>query len=81
MPLVRHRRPGAFAPAPAELRAWLEYMNVADPVLAEPMVPADGAVTAADRPGLGLTWDAAAVARYALRQARAARAGRSADGR
>jgi mandelate racemase len=43
---------------------WLEYMNVADPVLAEPLRPAEGRVAPADRPGIGLTWDEAAVKRY-----------------
>ena len=31
---------------------WLEYMNLADAVLREPLVPAGGAVAAADRPGI-----------------------------
>jgi mandelate racemase len=45
---------------------WLEYMNVADPILREPLVPAGGTVTPADRPGIGLDWDDQAVRRYAL---------------
>lgn len=44
---------------------WLEYMDIASPVLAEPLRAVDGFVTAPDRPGLGLVWDEAAVARYA----------------
>lgn len=43
---------------------WLEYMNVADPVLAEPLTLVDGMITAPSRPGTGLTWDEAAVRRY-----------------
>jgi mandelate racemase len=45
---------------------WLEYMNVADPILREPLLPADGSLTAAARPGIGLDWDEAAVRRYAV---------------
>jgi mandelate racemase len=44
----------------------LEYMNVADPILREPLLPADGSLTAAARPGIGLDWDEAAVRRYAV---------------
>jgi mandelate racemase len=44
--------------------AWLEYMNVADPVLAEPLRPVQGRVEAAERPGIGIGWDEAAVRRY-----------------
>ena len=43
---------------------WLEYMNVADPVLAEPLAVVDGAVTASNRPGVGIVWNEAAVRRY-----------------
>jgi mandelate racemase len=46
--------------------AWLEYVDLADPVLAEPLRPVDGRVAAADRPGNGLAWDPAAVRRYRL---------------
>jgi mandelate racemase len=45
---------------------WLEYMNVADPVLAEPLRPSAGCVTAPDRPGIGLTWDEGAARKYAV---------------
>jgi mandelate racemase len=45
---------------------WIEYLDVAAPVLAEPIRPVDGTLTAASRPGLGLAWDAAAVRRYLL---------------
>jgi mandelate racemase len=45
---------------------WIEYLDVAAPVLAEPLHPVDGALVAPSRPGLGLAWDAAAVRRYAL---------------
>jgi mandelate racemase len=45
---------------------WIEYLDVAAPVLAEPLRPVDGTLVAAPGPGLGLAWDAAAVRRYAL---------------
>ena len=45
---------------------WIEYLDVATPVLAEPIRPVDGMLTAPTRPGLGLAWDEAAVRRYAL---------------
>lgn len=43
---------------------WLEYLDVAGGILAEPLRVKDGRLAAPDRPGLGLTWDAAAVKRY-----------------
>jgi len=45
---------------------WIEYLDVATPVLAEPIRPVDGMLTAPTRPGFGLAWDEAAVRRYAL---------------
>ena len=43
---------------------WIEYLDVAAPVLAEPLRPVDGTLRAPSRPGLGLAWDEAAVRRY-----------------
>ena len=43
---------------------WIEYLDVAAPVLAEPLRPVDGTIMAPSRPGLGLAWDEAAVRRY-----------------
>jgi mandelate racemase len=45
---------------------WLEYLDVAAPVLAEPLAPVDGALQAPARPGVGLTWNEDAVRRYRL---------------
>jgi mandelate racemase len=45
---------------------WLEYVDWAAPILAEPLRVVDGAVQIPDRPGSGLEWDAKAVARYSL---------------
>lgn len=43
---------------------WVEYMNLADPVLAQPMRFVDGMAMPLDGPGNGIEWDAPAVARY-----------------
>ena len=45
-------------------RHWLEYVDWAAPVLAEPFQVINGTLTPPDRPGTGLQWDQAAVARY-----------------
>jgi mandelate racemase len=45
---------------------WIEYLDVAAPVLAEPLRPVDGALVAPSRPSLGLAWDEAAVRHYAI---------------
>lgn len=45
---------------------WLEFLDVASAVLQEPPQAVDGAVTASNRPGIGLAWDEAAVKRYRL---------------
>ncbi|MDO9564290.1 MAG: enolase C-terminal domain-like protein [Bradyrhizobium sp.] len=58
-----------FAEASAHMLAvtptahWLEVLDLARAVLAEPIEIIDGAVTARG-PGLGLSWDEAAVAKY-----------------
>ena len=46
---------------------WLEYVDWAQPVLAEPIVITDGFAQISDRPGNGLAWDAAAVERYRMK--------------
>ena len=59
-----------FAEASAHLLAvtptchWLEVMDVARALLRTPLRIVDGHVTAEDRPGIGLEWDAEAVARH-----------------
>jgi mandelate racemase len=45
---------------------WIEYLDVAAALLAEPLRPVDGTLQAPARPGLGLAWDEAAVRRYAV---------------
>jgi mandelate racemase len=43
---------------------WLEYVDWANTVLAEPLVLRDGAITAPTKPGTGLAWNDDAVAHY-----------------
>lgn len=45
-------------------RHWLEFVDWASPILAQPMVIRDGKASIADMPGSGIEWDEAAVARY-----------------
>jgi mandelate racemase len=44
---------------------WLEYLDKAGPILAEAPAVVAGCVTAKG-PGLGMSWDERAVARFAL---------------
>lgn len=43
---------------------WLEYVDWAEPLLAEPLTLAPGAATPPGRPGAGVEWDEAAVRKY-----------------
>ena len=45
---------------------WLEYMDWATPILAEPIQIRDGFAVIPERPGSGITWDEAAVKRFAV---------------
>ncbi len=45
---------------------WLEYMDWASPIVAEPIQVRDGYVLIPDRPGSGMTWNEEAVRRYAV---------------
>lgn len=45
---------------------WLEYIDWATPILAEPLRIVDGAAIASDRPGVGLSWNEGAIARYRI---------------
>ncbi len=42
---------------------WLEYVDWAEPILAEPLRIENGAATAADAPGTGIAWNEAMVER------------------
>lgn len=61
-----------FPEASAQLLAvtptchWLEYVDWADPVLAEPAAVENGHVLAPPGPGLGMRWNEKAVRRYAI---------------
>jgi mandelate racemase len=67
MPLSSHLFPeiSAHLLAVTPTRHYLEYMNWADPILAEPYKIKDGHLHMPDRPGVGLDWDKAAVKKYA----------------
>jgi mandelate racemase len=43
---------------------WLEWVDWANPVLAEPIVPERGLVRPSSGPGTGVSWDEAAVSKY-----------------
>jgi len=45
---------------------WLEWMDWATPILAEPLRFKDGYAIIPDRPGSGVTWNEEAVRRYAV---------------
>jgi len=45
---------------------WLEYVDWANPILAEPVELKDGHILIPSRPGVGIAWDEKALARYAL---------------
>jgi mandelate racemase len=68
LPLSSHLYPevSAHLLAATPTAHWLEYVDWASPVLAEPLAIVDGAATAPERPGNGIDWDEEAVARYAV---------------
>lgn len=43
---------------------WLEWVDWASPILAAPLTPVAGHVTASELPGSGVSWNEAAVAKY-----------------
>lgn len=47
-------------------RHWLEYVDWANPILAEPLRVADGHVLIPQTPGTGVAWNEDAVAKYAV---------------
>ena len=50
----------------SETADWLEWSDWADPILEHPCEVKDGVVNVADRPGNGIEWNEAAVAKYAI---------------
>ncbi len=65
-PLSSHLFPEVSAQllAVTPTRHWLEYMDWADPILAEPLRIAEGCAHSADGPGNGIRWDEDAVRRF-----------------
>lgn len=47
-----------------ETAHWLEWQDWADPILKEPFAVKNSCLEIPDRPGIGIEWDEAAVARY-----------------
>lgn len=45
---------------------WLEYMDIASPILQQPLRIENGYAQAPDTPGVGLAWDEAAVRHYSV---------------
>jgi len=45
---------------------YLEWLDLASPVLEDSIAPSGGVVTASDRPGTGLRWNEDAIRRFAL---------------
>ena len=52
--------------AASPTRHWLEYVDWASPILAEPLRVVDGKATPPDRSGTGVSWNTEAVARYKI---------------
>ena len=68
VPISSHLMPeaSAHALAAAPTCHWLEYVDWADVLLQQPLRIEDGCAIVPDRPGSGIVWDAAAVARHRL---------------
>jgi len=68
MPLSTHLFPevSVHLMAATPTRHWLEYVDWASPVLAQPMDIKNGQAIASDAPGTGIDWNEAAVDRYLL---------------
>jgi mandelate racemase len=66
MPMSSHLFPevSAHLLAATPTAHWLEYVDWADKIVAEPLRIVDGQAIVPDRPGNGLSWNAAAVERY-----------------
>lgn len=66
-PLSSHLYPevSAHLLRASESADWLEYRDWGNPIIAEPFEVADGHCIVPDRPGNGIEWDEAMVAKYA----------------
>jgi mandelate racemase len=68
LPMSSHLYPefSAHLMRVTESAHWLEWQDWANPILAEPFALAGGDLVIPNRPGAGIDWDEAAVARYRL---------------
>jgi mandelate racemase len=68
VPLSSHLLPEVSAAllAVSPTAHWLEYVDWAAPILAEPLRVINGMVTPADVPGSGVRWNEDAVGRYRM---------------
>lgn len=66
MPLSTHLFPevSVHLLAATPTRHWLEFVDWASPILAQPLQISGGKASVPDSPGTGIEWDEAAVARY-----------------
>jgi len=66
MPISTHLFPevSVHLMAATPTRHWLEFVDWASPILAEPMVIEDGMAAAPDVAGTGVEWNEAAIARF-----------------
>ena len=66
LPMSSHLYPevSAHLLAATPTAHWLEYVDWAEKIVAEPLQIADGHAVVPERPGSGLSWNAAAVERY-----------------
>jgi mandelate racemase len=69
MPISNHLFPevSAHLMAAAPTAGWFEWCDWAEPILKQPVEVRDGLVWPSDKPGIGIEWDEAAVARFTLR--------------
>lgn len=67
-PMSSHLMPEASSHLLAATRTahCVEYVDWADVLLQEPLAIVDGSAVVADRPGTGIVWDEAAVAKYRM---------------
>jgi mandelate racemase len=70
MPLSSHLFPevSAHLLAVTPTAHWLEYLDLASPILADPPRPADGHLQAPDAPGFALEWNEGAITEYTARR-------------
>jgi mandelate racemase len=66
MPVSTHLFPevSAHLMAATPTRHWLEFVDWASPILAQPMKIRNGNAYPPDTPGTGIEWDESAVRRY-----------------